>query len=63
MFPHTDRYSWGISSEYLPGLPEPAEGEIIRLRLCDTIFIKFESCIYHKQNYVSFLEATTRGVV
>ena len=41
-FPHPYKYSWGISYEYLPGWPEPTKKEIIRLCLCDTIFISFK---------------------
>ena len=39
MFTHPDKYSWGISCEYLPGWPEPTEEEIIRLCLCHTSYL------------------------
>ena len=38
-FPHPNKYSWGISYQYLPGWPEPTEEEMIRLCLCHTILM------------------------
>ena len=38
-FAHPDKYSWGVSCEYLPVWPETNEEEIIRLCLFHTIFI------------------------
>ena len=50
MFPHPDKYSWGISYEYLTGWPKPTEEEIITLCLCHTIFITFKVvCITNKK--------------
>ena len=40
-FAHPDKYSWGVSCEYLPGWPETNEEEIIRLCLFHTIFMNF----------------------
>ena len=38
-FPRPDKYSWGISYEYLPGWPELTEEKIIRLCLCHTSYL------------------------
>ena len=40
-FPQANKYSWGISYEYLPGWLKQAEEKIIRLCLGRTIFINF----------------------
>ena len=58
MFPHPDKYSWGISSEYLLGWPEPIKEEITRTCLCHTIFRNFKSCMYHKQKKIVSIPAS-----
>ena len=52
--PHPDNYSWRISYEYLSWWPEPTEKEMIRLCLCNTIFIDIWSFMYRKRkNYLN----------
>ena len=43
--PHPGKYSYEIPHEYWL---EPTEEKIIRLCLCHTILINFQSCMYHK---------------
>ena len=42
----SDKYLWGISYEYLSWWLEPTKEETVRLCLCHTIFIEFQSFIY-----------------
>ena len=39
MFPHPDKYSWGLSYEYLPGLLEPTKFMSYYLRKCLKLYV------------------------
>ena len=64
-FPRPDKYSWGISYEYLPGWPELTEEKIIRLCLCHTSYLHklLKMHILQKKKNLSIPEAATRAVL
>ena len=52
-FLHSDKHSWGISYEYLPGWLEPAKEEIIRLCLCHISYLHQLLKLYMSQTKIS----------
>ena len=61
-FPHSDKHSWGISYEYLPGWPEPAKEEIIMVCLCHVSYLHKVVYVANKK-HLSIPEAAITGVL